>query len=368
MAGRVLRFPHREFAPEEIESSAERVLSVPLGERAARAAELRLEQPDVLLAVCTRLRDRLDRSPATVREEAEFAYRFLLLPNRPIGLFDEREYFLGEFALVAGTACRQLSRRDEARLWFDRAEAGFRHTMNAVADLSRLAYQRLALRLEERELETVLELVPSLVQSFQELSMPEEGLKAQFLEGLALLEGERLGESVDVFYRICAEAEGLGSEKLMASAYGNLTHLYAMQGDSAKAIEASQRAIPILKRLEDRVALAKVQWGLATLLRETGQLPAAVEAYRAAQQEFGRIGMRADVAALHLVVADLLLELGEEPAAAQLVLEALPVLQELNMIPEGMAALQLLRESLREQKINRLALRELHGFFEEVRS
>jgi tetratricopeptide (TPR) repeat protein len=355
------------MSPEDADGSAERILASPLSERSERAAELRLEEPDVLLSVTARLRDRLDTAPATVREEAEFLYRFLLMPVRPIGLFDEREYFLGEIALIAGTACRQLSRREEARLWFDRSEAGFRHTMNAVSDLSRLAYQRLALRMEERNLEAVLELAPSLVQSFQKLAMPQEELKARFLEGLALMESERLAEAADVFLQICGDAEALGSEKLLASSCVNLTHLYGMQGDVERAIEASRRAIPILKRLEDRVALAKVQWGLATLLRETGKLPQSIETYRAAQIEFEQIGMRADVAALHLVIADLLLELGQEGAATQSVLEALPVIQELHMVPEGMAALQLLRESLREQRIDRPALRELHGYFEEIR-
>jgi tetratricopeptide (TPR) repeat protein len=367
VTGRVLRFPDRGLPPEEVEGSAERILGVPLEQRVSQAAELRLEEPDVLLSLGARLRDRLDTSPAAVRDEAEFLYRFLQVPERPIGLFDEREYFLGEFALLAGTACRQLSRRDESRLWFDRAESGFLHTMNAVADLSRLAYQRLALRMEERNLEAVLELAPSLEQSFRKLAMPQEELKARFLEGLALMESERLPEAVGVFLQICAEAERLGSEKLLASSYANLTHLYGMQGDAERAIEASRQAIPILKRLDDRVALAKVQWGLATLLRERGRLEASIEAYLAAQQAFDEIGMRADVAALHLVVADLLLELGQESAALSSVLAALPVIQELNMVPEGMAALQLLRESLREQKIDRPALRELHGYFQEIR-
>lgn len=367
MAGRVLRFPQHTITPQEVEGSAERILSMPLEERAACAEGLRLEDPDVLLSLAARLRDRLDASPATVRDEAEFAYRFLRTPERPIGLFDEREYFLGEFALVAGTACRQLSRRDEARLWFDRSEAGFRHTMNTVADLSRLAYQRLALRMEERHLDAVLDLSPSLVASFRKLGMPQEELKARFLEGLALMESEKLGEAADLFLEICRDAESLGSEKLLASAYGNLTNVYGMQGDVGRAIEASRHAIPVLKRLDDRVGLAKVQWGLATLLRETGQIGASIEAYRAAQQGFEAIGMRADVAALHLVIADLLLELGQETTAIQSVLEALPVIQQLNMAPERMAALQLLRESLREQKIDRPALRELHGYFEEIR-
>lgn len=368
MTGRIIRFPPRgSVSPGEITDVANRILETPIAERLSRFKELRLEEPEVLLELAGRLRDRLESSPAAVRDEMEFLYQFVRDPSRPVGLFDEREYFMGEFAMLAGAACRQLSRRDEARLWFDRAEAGFRHTMNTVADLSRLSYQRLALRMEERQLEVVLELTPSLVQSFRKLSMAEDELKVRFLEGLALMESDKLDEAVEVFQVIAGEAEALGAEKLLGTAYCNLTHIHGMQGDAPRAIEASRKAIPILKRVNDRVALAKVQWGLAVLLRETGQTVASVEAYRAAQRDFEQIGMRADVAALNLVIADLLLELGQDGVALQSVLEALPVIQELNMVPEGMAALQLLQQSLREQRIDRSALRELHGFFEEIR-
>jgi len=368
MAGHVLRFPQQSATSEEGRAVAERILRTPFLERLSKTAELRLENPDTLLSITDLLRNRLDTLPSEVCGDAEFFYRFLEKPVRKVGLFDERQYFLGELALIAGTACRQLSRWDEARLWFDRAESGFRHTANAVGELSRLAYQRLALRMEERQLDAVMELAPPLADSLIALGMPEEALKCCFLEGLALMESDRLSESIEVFQRICREATRLGSEKLLASAYGNLTHVYAMMGDSVNAIEASRLAIPVLIRLEDRVALAKIQWGLATMLREIGQIPGSIDAYRTAQREFERIGMRADMAALSLVVADLLLETGREREAMLEVLAALPIIDELKMVPEGVAALSLLRESLRHQKINRQALRDLHGYFEEIQN
>jgi tetratricopeptide (TPR) repeat protein len=336
-------------------------------DRYSQAEELRLEDPETLLSLCGILRDKREASPASVRDEAEFFYRFIESPRREIGLFDEREYFLGEFALLAGTACRHLSRRDEAYIWFDRAEAGFRHTINAAGDLSRLGYQRLAERFEERQIDVVLELLPSLIESFRSLEMHEDALKCRFLEGLALMETDELRASISTFEEICREAEDMGNARLIASAYANLTHVHGMMGNAEAAMEASSRAIPILRRLDDRIALAKVQWGLATLLRETGQLNASIEAYRKAQQEFEAIGMRADIAALNLVVADLLLEMGRGREALAEIGTALPVISELKMAPEGMAALSLLRESARRQEVNRQALRELHGYFEELK-
>jgi tetratricopeptide (TPR) repeat protein len=335
-------------------------------DRYAAAERLELDDPETLLSLCILLRPRLESAPGLVRDEAEFLYRFVENPKRQVGLFDERDYFLGEAALLAATACRYLSRRDEARIWFDRAEAGFRHTINAVGDLSRLAYQRLAERLEERQFEVVLEMLPPLQETFRELEMHDEALKCRFLAGLALMESDELSESVRVFDEIVEEAERLGNARLLASAYANLTHIFGMMGKAESALAASAKAIPVLRRLDDRIALAKVQWGIATLLRETGQLEASIDAYRTAQTEFESIGMRADVAALNLVIADLLLETGREREAQRAIASALPVISELKMAPEGMAALQLLRESSRRQEINRQALRELHGYFEEL--
>ncbi|HEY1435109.1 MAG TPA: tetratricopeptide repeat protein [Thermoanaerobaculia bacterium] len=348
--------------------AAERVLSTPLPERAGKARTLHLEDPETLLALCGILRARLNATPASVYDEAEFLYRFIESPRREIGLFDERDYFLGETAMLAGTACRWLSRREETWIWFDRAEAGFRHTMNAPGELSRLAYQRLAERFEERQLDLVIELLPSLVDSFQKLGMPEDVLKCRFLEGLALLEKDEPVAAVGVFNQICAQAEGMGADQLLAEAYVNLIHAHGMLGEAAEAVEASRRAIPILQRLDNRIALSKVHWGLGILLREEGHYAEAIDSYRKAQEEFDAIGMRADIAALNLVVADLLLEEGKNGEALREIAAALPVISELHMAPEGMAALSLVRESVRRQEINRQALRELHGYFQELQN
>ncbi len=368
MTGRVIRFPRLPLTSEAGREAAEKVLATPFERRYEAAASLLLEDPETLLSLCLLLRPKLDSTPSVARDEAEFLYRFIETPRRAIGLFDEREYFLGETALLAGTACRQLSRREEAYVWFDRAEAGFRHTINASADLSRLGYQRLAERLEERQFDVVLEMLPALVESFRQLEMHDDALKCRFLEGLALLESDELAGAVRVFDEIVIEAERLGNARLLGTAYASLTNIYAMMGNAEAAAAASAKAIPVLRRLDDRVALAKTQWGLATLLRETGQIAASIEAYRTAQAEFEAIGMRADVAALNLVIADLLLETGLDRDAQRAIAAALPVISELKMAPEGMAALQLLRESARRQEINRQALRDLHGYFEELHS
>jgi tetratricopeptide (TPR) repeat protein len=195
--------------------------------------------------------------------------------------------------------------------------------------------------------------------------MTEDALKCRFLEGIALMETDQLAESIVVFRDLCDQARKLGSEKLAATASYNLVQLYGMLGQPEEALLEANQTLPLLRRLDNRVGIGKLQWGLGGLLRSQRRYLAAIEAYRSAQEEFERIGMRADVAALQLVVADLLLEVGQDTVARREVLAALPVIDELKMVPEGVAALSLLRESL-DSRINRQALRDLHGYFEEL--
>lgn len=364
MGGRLLRFPSRPISSEEGIAAAHEALALPAASREARAASLRLEDPEVLLGVCGILRGELETSPEDVAREAEFFYRFLERPRRTIGVLDEREFFLGETALVAGTACRLLSRREDARRWFDRSEAWFRHTVNSVADWARLSYQRLALRVEEREFEEVLELVPLLVESFEKLEMGEEALKCRFLEGIVLMECDQPSRALETFRRIRAGARAMGNDQLLATALTNLAQLHGALGEAEEALDASRHALLVWRRLNNRVGVAKVHWGMGDLLRVKGQAGSAIEAYRSAQNAFAEIGMRGDVAALRLVVADLLLDLGQDEAARMEIVTALPAIDEIQMVPEGIAALALLRESVHGRSIDRAALRELHGYFD----
>jgi tetratricopeptide (TPR) repeat protein len=364
MTGRLLPFPGRSVSLEDGRSEALRILALPLSERAALTRDRRMEQPETLLGICGELRLQLEVSPRVVREEAEFFYRFLREPRRPIGIFDEREYFLGELALLAGSAARALARRDECSQWFDRAEANFRLTVNAVADWSRVAYQRLALLLEERKFDDLMEQLPILLESFKKLDMAEDALKCRSLEGLAYMEMGQLLSARDVFIQIRQEASGLSLDRLVASACVNLVHACGSLADTEEALKYSKEALPILRKTKNNVAIARVQTGLGTLFRSRNNLSEAVGAFRSAQEEFAALGMMADVAAIRLIVADLLLESGEERVAALEVLEALPIIEAYKMVPEGMAALALLRESVRQQKVNHQALRDLHGFFE----
>src|SRR5262249_4014207 len=278
---------------------------------------------------------------------------------------DEREYFLGELALMAGGASRFQFRIDEAKTWFQRSEAHFALVQNANAHWARIAYQRLAVLLEERQIAQVLDLAPMWAKTFDRLEMPEDSLKCRFLEGLALAETGNTSRAIDVYSEICRKAEEIGSLRLVAQASNNLVRFHADLGDEEQALRYARKALPLQKRLGDRVGITKLQWSIGDLLRKQGKRAAALEAYREAQGEAQEVGLRGDLAAIHLVIADLLLDAGQEAQAEWEIRAALPIIDEEKMVPEGIAALSLLRESLRRRQIDKQALRELHGYFQE---
>jgi tetratricopeptide (TPR) repeat protein len=361
----VLRFPARRLASSEGDAAALRALANAPEERLARAEQLRLEDPELLVSLVNLLTRRWETDPSGVRAEAQFFYEYLIQPKRRVGLMDEREYFLGELALIAGTCSRFLSRREDARFWFDRAEANFRLTVRLQADLSRLAYQRLALRVEERAYSEVLELVEPLQESFLRLGMREGALKCRFLVCACMKELDRVEEAIAVAEEASAEAMRIGDERLYAQAQNNLFLYYADAGDVEAALRCCDRAAKSLTALGNRVGLAKMQFFAGNLLRSSKRPTEALPAYRVSLASFRELGMRGDVAAMHLVIADLLLEQGAEAQAEWEIRAALPIIDEEKMVPEGMAAYALLRESLRRRKIDRNALRDVHGYFQE---
>jgi len=367
VSGNVVQFPWRPKRLEHRDSrpAAERALAVPIVDRAQRADDLNLDDAELLLSAAELLLSRVQTAPAASREDAIFFYRFIEEPPREIGLHDERDYYLGEFALIAGAASRVLFRIEEARTWLQRSEAHFALVQNANAHWARVAYQRLALLIEERQLTQVLELAPMWAITFTKLEMAEDALKCRFLEGLAYSELGKLDRAIEVFTSIASEASKIGSERLLAQAFNNLVGFYADLGNEEQALSYAAKALQLQKRLKDRVGFAKLQWSIGDLLRKKGKPAPALESYRQAQAEAREIGLRGDLAALHLVIADLLLEAGQEAQAEWEIRAALPIIDEEKMVPEGIAALSLLRESLRRRQIDKQALRDLHGYFQE---
>ena len=372
MSGDVLPFPipSTGVSSSDAKQYAEDFLACNAEERGPRYTEFHLDQAETLLAICQLLDQRIDAGPGPVLEATKQVYAFV--ENLPQGqgtfLFDEREYYLGELALIAGACSRHLTLRSECREWLDRSAAWFLLTANSAGDSARVSYQRLALYMEERNLTAVLKLAVPLTECFQRTGARELALKCRYVEAAALRESGRMMEAVEAFEMVCATAREIASTRVLGSVLVALTQLYSELERPDDAIRTMAEAEGYLRSSGDKVALAKLHWSVGDLLRRQNRPVDALMAFRSAQEEFVAIEMPADVAALHLVIADVLLESGQERQAEWEIRAALPVIDRLKMVPEGFAAMSLLRESLRRRSIDRAALRNLHGYFEDLGS
>jgi tetratricopeptide (TPR) repeat protein len=364
-SAKILPFPPRagsaSLSPKQAELAAADFLAIPMEERSDSERQRFLDSPDVLLAICLVLKRSRDLSPGVVLKEAVDIYRWISRPNCDLGLFDERDYFLGEMALIAGGVCRQLGGREDAFLWLDRAEAGFRHTLNPAPGLANVAYARLALRFEMGRHQDVMELAPSLEASFTKLRMEVEAAKCRLLLATTLKIAGHHSRALELLDRL-HENPALASEPfLCARILAETGDLQQLHGDFRLAMIAFRDASNLLQGKQLSLAGADLKLNMAATYKALGSLELAEESYRAAQHDYVKLEARSLVAYTHLLIAETLLEMKRDREAEWEILAALPAIDEMKMVPEGFAAVALLRESVRRRQTDPVALKQLRA-------
>jgi len=355
---RILHFPHRGVSPISVSEARERANSCLESLSDPSDSSEELSNPEVLLAVCLLLREQIHVTPVPVAAKAVNLYRWISRETVSLGVFDEKDYFLGETALIAAGGYRLSGNRNEVELWLDRAEAGFRHTVNPSPLLANVTYERLALRCEKGAFEDVAELAPSLANTFARLGMPKEQSKCRYLEAVALKQAGRVEDALRRFDSLVngsAEIE-VGLKGLALS---TLADIHAAEGHPLLAIELYQRAVPMVVGAGRPSAVAHLKSVIGETFRSTGQFEKAIEAFEASIADYERLSMSTMVAYLRLVLAQVLIEAGRAREAEWQILAALPTVEEQKMVPEGVAAVALLRESVRQRRTDPQALSEL---------
>jgi tetratricopeptide (TPR) repeat protein len=365
---KILPFRAREVAVtcsrEEALARAKAYLHIPMSERTPECTYAALADGDVLTSVLAALTEQANTSPATVAEEAQSIYKWLSSRSDRDFFFDERDFFLGESALLAAGTLRILGKREEVERWLDRADAGFRHTVAPAAHLARVSYNRLTLRYDTRRHEEILELVPSVALTFQKLGMANDLAKCWFLEAMSLKDLGRIDEAASRLESLASGEKGAIDSGLCGMALVNLGNLRSEQGSFGIAMAAYQKAVPLLHSSKRLVALADLKLMLGGTLQQVGQLNAAIESFRESVNDYLALGTVTRAAYVRLFVAGALLEAGRPREAEWEILAALPTIDEQKMVPEGFAAAALLRESVRQRKTDPRALLELREYLQ----
>lgn len=349
---------------EEIAALVESFLAVPREERSMELVNAALGDPDQLSALLISLWVEGNKNPALVSREAIAVHAWLSAREERHFFFDERDYSLGESALLAGASLRILGSRDECERWLDRADASFRHTVAPAPLLARVAFQRLSLRFDMQRHDDVLELLPSVALTFRKLGMAHDFAKCQFLEAMSLKQTGRTTEAAARLDDLVATAHGTLQPAFIGLALVNLGDLRSGEGQFAKALEAYRAATSILEAADQRYALADLKMAVGATLRTMGLIDPALAAYREAADQHAELGMVTRAAYARVVLADALLEAGKHREAEWQLMAALPAIDEQKMVPEGLAAVTLLRESVRQRKTDPKALLELREYLQ----
>lgn len=361
--GRVLRFRSRDpksvFSAEDSARLAKTFLSTPFHERSRELLDAALSNPDCFLAISADVKARCDSEPLTAFDEAAQLYRWIENGDRSLGLFDERDYFLGECALTAGNAARQLGKREEAESWLDLAEAGFRHTVNPAPLLANVAYARLALHYDRRQYQRVFDLVPSLTMSFRKLGMNRERLKCEFLTAMTLKESSQVDEALAKLQSMRGDEALAGEPGLKVFVLLHCGELFCASGKYEEAVSCLREVSESQSQRPEPLVTAHLKGIMAEAFRQQGLLRQAAEAYHAAAEDYSAAGMATLEAYLRIVLAETLVVLGRHREAEWQIAAALPTIEEQGMVPEGFAAAALLRESIKQRKGDFSALRQL---------
>ena len=118
-----------------------------------------------------------------------------------------------------------------------------------------------------------------LAESFRRGNARELELKCRYLEAAALKETGRLAEALEGFQRILGEAKSIGSARVLSSTYVALIQLHSEMNRATEAFALAREAAPFLQSSNNRVALAKLHWGVGLLMRTQGR-PASMASAR----------------------------------------------------------------------------------------
>lgn len=316
-----------------------------------------VSNPEVFQAALIKLTELRNTKAPFVTKHAAALYS-LLTREKDWGRFDERDHFLGEAALLAAGGHRIMGSRQETEAWLQRATVSFGQVLSPQPFLARCMYVRLALEYDKHRLKLVLESIPSLLTNFEKFDMRSDLAKTRLMEAMTLKETSRKQEA---FQKFDALRQGLDEADagLLGFVHVALGELLSLEGRYAEGLASYQKAQDLLSSARWGVGLANLKLCVGESLQFQGRLSSAVQAYREAVAAYAEAGIATQAAYCRVVLAGALVELGRHEEAESEILTALPTIEKQEMVPQGVAAVALLRESIRARATDPDALREL---------
>jgi tetratricopeptide (TPR) repeat protein len=326
-----------------------------------------LSNPPICFALWGLLWETRDSEPSKLASKAVELYRSIeLAPGLP-GAVEEHRLLLGLIALAAAVGERLAGRWSEGAEWLDTAEAMFRETVDPTAHLLKVSLNRLCLQYDSGRYQTVIAGIRPLIASFDSLGMTAEAGRSRIAEANSL---KAAGQTTEAFRKFQALRDWLQNRDeggLLGSAMMNLGELEAKNGRIALAMAHYRGALRLFQEHNSLWMIADLKARVGETLLNVGRTDLGIEAYRESMGDYARLGMKTWVAYIRVRLAEVLLLAGCYREAELEILAALPTIEQQGMMMEGLAAVALLRESVRCCNTDREALRQVRKHLEGAR-
>ncbi len=332
---------------------------VPSGQDCEIAAEEELLAlgPECVFQAILYLRDQKEAAPVLVAEKAARLYRALQVAKAPVPR-DLSSFFLGQAALIAAAASRTASGPPEVLRWLSLADRHFRESVDPGPQLARVMLGRMTLLYAMTRHDLVAAMAPVLDLRFEELEMHEDRVKCRIVWAASLKVAGHFREALGVL-----EPLQKSREQIRPALYGwallQMGDLHGICGDHRRGVSELTEAASLLREGRQLTGLADIDGMIACLLRAEGRLVEAVALFRSCQGEYARLGMRSNEAYIRLLIAETYLAMGGLREAETEVRAALPIFEEYAMVPDAIAAVNLLREAIRRQGLDPQTLQEV---------
>jgi tetratricopeptide (TPR) repeat protein len=341
----------------------EHYITTNAGDRTDELRQSFFSDARTLLAMVALLRLRRNATPHVVAELGSELFDWVQSSGVQASK-KELIYLLADLSVLVGACCRFIGSWHAARAWLSRAESLFQKTARPEAGLARVAFARLALACETHRHEEVLRRIPDLHSEFVALGMEEEAAICRFVQGASLEALGRSGEATEILSTLRSSLLEQPDHWLLGHTTSKLAEVLALSG---RFDDASGYYRQALVWLGDRPswARASLKAYLGGTLRDTGNLTPAVTAFREAVADYSVLGFKTKVAYIRMLLAETLL-LADRPREAEVeILAALPTIEEQEMAAEGIVAISLLRESIRQSRLDGEVLRQVREHLKE---
>ena len=313
--------------------------------------------PEAIFQLLLYLRDLLETAPELVQDRTLEIHKFLRV--REGGLeADLESFFLGESARILGCVTRTVGRSSEVDEWLSRAEAYFSRGPSPAPQLARIKANRLALLYQLNRWDLVFQVAPYLDKTFAEFAMEEDRIKWRIIWAASLKVAGRLDEALDVLWPL-RESRAQIPSGLYGWVLLQCGDVYQISGDHTRAMDELMEAAQLLREGGQFTGLAQVSASISLAFRSKGMLKEALRFLESSREDHERLGMKWSEAYNRMLIAETYLAMGLAHDAEVEIRAAIPVFEDQGMVADAVAAVNLLREAIRRQRLDPQPVRDI---------